>query len=365
MSIALTAVTSPVSAPEHDGGSAMAAAASPLLSVVIPMRNEGGHIEACLRSLLRQTWPTDAYEILVVDGQSSDASLDIVVRLQKEFKNIRLLHNPAQIVPTAMNLGIASALGQFIVRADAHSTYPPHYLATAIGLLQTTGAYNVGGPAITTPANQSLAASLVASLLSSRFGVGNSAFRTDLRPGYVDTVPFGAFRKRLFQSIGPFREDLGRNEDNELNARIRRAGGKVYLSPLLAFRYFPAATFRHLLRNTYRSAKWHLYTLRKHPGAMGMRHLIPAAFIACLLLLLALSLVSHVFLLALAAVLSVYLLAAVFYSWRDCRSGSVLPRVVMPFAFFLFHMTYGLATLAGFTLLLRAPQPRPTRGSYK
>jgi glycosyltransferase involved in cell wall biosynthesis len=325
------------------------------------MRNEAGYAEGCLRSLLRQTLPLDSYEILVVDGRSSDGSQQIVNGFQEKFKNVRLLDNPAQIVPSAMNIGIRNSRGEFIVRADVHSTYPPHYIATAIALLQTTGADNVGGPAITTPANRGLAARIVASLLSSRFGVGNSAFRTSLRPGYVDTVPFGAFRKQLFRRIGLFQEALGRNEDNELNARIRNAGGTVYLSPLLAFRYFPAASLRQHLRNTYRSAKWHLYTLRKHPGAMGLRHLIPAAFTGTVLLLLALTPLAHVFLFALAALLALYFLAACVYSWRDCKAEPVSYRIVMPFAFLMFHLTYGWATLAGLTLLLRTPRPQPTR----
>src|SRR5579864_6790650 len=125
----------------------------PMISVVVPVRNEETHINACLRSLIAQTYPEDRYEILVVDGGSCDQSLEIVRRLQQAHPAILILQNPAGIVPTAMNLGIASARGEFIVRADAHSTYPPAYLEKCIALLRETGADNVGGPAIATPAD--------------------------------------------------------------------------------------------------------------------------------------------------------------------------------------------------------------------
>ena len=127
---------------------------------------------------------------------------------------------------------------------------------------------------ITVPASNSFGARLVAAILSNRFGVGNSRFRTSMHEGYVDTVPFGAFRKQMFDKIGLFNEALVRNQDNELNARIRRAGGKIYQTPVLATHYFPPNTFAQLILQTYKNSRWHLFTMRQTGNALGIRHLL-------------------------------------------------------------------------------------------
>lgn len=333
----------------------------PIVSVVIPMRNEEIHVAACLDSLCRQTYRQDAYEILVVDGESSDRSVEIVQRFQQQGRTVRLLRNPARIVPTAMNEGLRAACGEFIVRADAHSVYPHDYIENCVRLLTTVEADNVGGPAITVPANQGLEARLVAAILSNPFGVGDSYFRMSMREGYVDTVPFGAFRKDVFRRIGPYDESLGRNEDNELNARIRNAGGRVFLAPSLAFKYFPPSTLAKLLEQTYRSATWHLFTLFRYKGAMGARHLIPALFVVALAALAILSLLNPVFSYGLAGIAILYILCAGYFVVRHSRQCSVSLKLLMPLAFSAFHLTYGLATLAGIRYLVRTPALKPTR----
>ena len=344
-----------------DGTEPSSRSALHTISVVIPMRNEEQYIGPCLDSLLRQTCHPDTYEILVVDGRSSDGSLDVVRQLQRDHGNIRILDNPAGIVPTAMNLGIASARGDLIIRADAHSTYPPDYIATCVRTLEETGADNVGGPVTTVPADHSFQARLVAAVLSNRFGVGDSRFRTSQTSGYVDTVPFGAFRKQVLARIGYFNENLGRNEDNDLNARIWQSGGKVYITPKLALNYFPARTFRRFLRNNYLSSEWHLYTLSRNPRAMGLRHLVPGCFVLTIALLLALSFSSRTALLLLSLILTTYFLASVFFAVQDSKGLSPAVIMAMPFAFFGLHVTYGVATLAGFRFLIAKPSPKPTR----
>jgi glycosyltransferase involved in cell wall biosynthesis len=348
----------------HSAGSAGTPApksAACAISVVIPMRNEEHYIGPCLDSLLHQTCSLDDYEIVVVDGRSTDGSMDVVREFQKNYGNIRVLDNPAGIVPTAMNLGIASARGDLIIRADAHSTYPAHYIATCVETLEETGAHNVGGPVTTVPANHTFQARLVAAVLSNRFGVGDSRFRTSTTSGYVDTVPFGAFRREVLDRIGYFNEELGRNEDNDLNARIWQSGGKVYMTPKLALNYFPAGTFRRFLRNNYKSSEWHLYTLYRNPGAMGLRHLVPALFVLTIAILLTLSFTSRTALLMLSLILGIYLLASLFFAVRDSKDASPSLVMAMPFAFFGLHLTYGLATLAGFRFLIKKPLAKPTR----
>ncbi|MGH9545865.1 MAG: glycosyltransferase family 2 protein [Terriglobales bacterium] len=346
--------------PAGQASEAASAAEAPVVSVVIPMRNEQEHAEKCLLSLLQQTYPGDRYELLVVDGNSSDQSLEIVQRLQASYPNLRLLHNPAGIVPISMNLGIRNSRGEIVVRADAHTLYPAEYVERCVRYLQETSADNVGGPIRTVAAGPGFGPELVVAVLRSRFGVGNSEFRTSAREGYVDTVPFGTFRRDLFDRVGYFNERLVRNQDNEMNARIRHAGGKIYLTPALTTDYFAPATFGQLLRQTYRNARWHFFTLRQMPGALGLRHLLPAGFVLTLCVLAGLTLTTLAAGLALAAILLMHLFVG--YSFAMRQPGiSLAVRLALPFAFLAFHAGYGLGTIAGLRFVIARPSSSPLR----
>ncbi len=259
-------------------------------SVIVPIRNEEKYIGACLKSLLQQSLPGDSYEIIVVDGRSSDRSKEIVEEIQRDFLNVRCLDNPAAIAPVAMNIGIRSASGRIIIRADGHNFYPATYIENCIKYLDQTGAENVGGPWLTVPADQTFGARLVAAILSNPFGVGGSRFRTSQADGFVETVPFGAFRRELFDRIGLYNEKLVRNQDNELNARIIAAGGKIYQTSALQTEYHPVASFSELLRQIFKTSQWHVFSIRENKRSMGFRHLAPAAFVLVLVALLSLSL---------------------------------------------------------------------------
>jgi glycosyltransferase involved in cell wall biosynthesis len=217
------------------------------VSIIVPCRNEGGYIRACLQSLVEQDYRVNKYEIIVADGRSSDRTRGIIEEIRERNPQVRFLDNPAGIVPTAMNAGIRAARGEVIIRADGHNVYPRDYAANCVRYLEQTGADNVGGPCLTVPADGSFDAKLVAAILSSPFGVGNSKFRTSSEEGFVDTVPFGAFRREIFDRVGMYNEKLVRNQDNELNARIRKAGGRIYLTPALTTRYHPVKSFVGLL----------------------------------------------------------------------------------------------------------------------
>ena len=331
----------------------------PMVSIVIPMRNEEDHAEESIVSLLRQTYPAGCYELVVVDGNSTDNSRQIVERMQQSWPNLRLLDNPAGITPKSMNLGIRSAVGEIIVRADAHNVYPPDYVEGCVKVLEQTGADNVGGPWRTVPGGDTFGARVVATVLTSRFGVGNSHFRTSSLEGYVDTVPFGTFRRDLFDRVGFFNEYLVRNQDNELNARIRKAGGKIYLTPALTTNYYAPATFAKLLRQTYKNSKWHFFTLRQMHSSLGVRHLLPAGFVLGLLLLASLAFAYPPARLGLAAILLVYFFVASIFAART--DAPVAVKLALPFAFFAFHICYGVGTLAGLRFVVADPSAAPIR----
>src|SRR5882724_1277103 len=333
-------------------------------SVVVPIRNEEKYIATCLKSLLQQSVPGDSYEIIVVDGRSSDGSKAIVEEIQRAFPNVRCLDNPAAIAPVAMNVGIRNASGKVIIRADGHNFYPPTYIENCIKYLDQTGADNVGGPWLTVPSDDTFGARLVAAILSSPFGVGGSRFRTSQADGYVETVPFGAFRRELFDRIGLYNEKLVRNQDNELNARILAAGGKIYQTSALQTEYHPVATFSALLTQIFKTSQWHVFSIRENKRSMGFRHLAPAGFVLFILALIGSLWLGRLPLIALLSFLAIYLLAGFCVAVGRRRAWGWPIVFVMPFATLCFHFAYGLGTLVGLRYLFKSPPSSPIRSGH-
>jgi succinoglycan biosynthesis protein ExoA len=331
------------------------------VSFVIPVRNEERHIRACLQSLVDQDYPVGKLEIIVVDGRSSDRTREIIEEIRVQNPQIRCLDNPAGIVPTAMNIGIRASRGEIIIRADGHNYYPRDYAHNCVRSLNETGAENVGGPCLTVAADESVSARLVAAILSSPFGVGNSKFRTSRKEGFVDTVPFGAFRREIFDRVGMYNEKLVRNQDNDLNARIRKAGGTIYLTPALMTHYHPVKNFMGLLKYAFKTSQWHVFTLRENRDSMSLRHLAPSAFLLLLLLLLPASFVSGIALSFLIGMLCAYILTGQFFSLRTRSKGNWDVLFLQPVATFCFHIAYGAGTLIGLRFLFRRPSAAPMR----
>jgi succinoglycan biosynthesis protein ExoA len=331
------------------------------VSFVMPVRNEQEYIRASLQSLVDQSYPVSDLEIIVVDGRSSDRTLEIVEEIRRQNPRVRCLDNPAGNVPSAMNIGIRAARGEVIIRADGHSFYPRDYAANCVRCLYETGAENVGGPCLTVATDKSFGARLVAAILSSPFGVGDSKFRTSSDDGFVDTVPFGAFRRELFERVGMYNEKLIRNQDNDLNARIRTAGGKIYLTSALTTRYYPVKSFLGLLKSVFETSKWHIFTLRENRESMGVRHLVPAVFLMTLLLLLPASFMNVYAKEFLVAIMCVYLLTGFCFSLCVITEDNWDVTLVQPFATFCFHIAYGAGTLWGLVYLFQQPSTVPMR----
>jgi len=331
------------------------------VSVIVPIRNEERYIAACLQSLLDQTYIPETYEVLVIDGRSSDRSKEIVEEFAQRHGNVQCLDNPAAIAPAAMNVGIRNATGEFIIRADGHNFYPKDYIANCVKYLQETGADNVGGPWRTVPTDDSFRSKMVAAILTNPFGVGDSRFRTSRFEGFVDTVPFGAFRRELFDRVGMYDEKLVRNQDNELNARIRSAGGKIYQTPALTTEYHPIGNVGALLQQTYKTSQWHLFSMRQNASSMGVRHFVPAAFVLALTALLAGVFWSPLCRVGLGVLLFVYLSAGIYFAFRGSRDWSLFIRWALPPVFLVFHIAYGLGTIAGLRYLFVPPPAIPIR----
>ena len=193
------------------------------ISIIIPILNEEKYIARCLDSIIESNFDKNKMEVLLVDGGSVDKTIEIIQTYQKRYHFFKLLHNPKKIVPIAMNLGIKEAKGEYIIRLDAHSNYPKDYFSKLIYWHKKLNADNVGGIWITDVVNKNIVSNAIKNVLSDKFGVGGSDFRNGVdKIKEVDTVPFGCYKKEIFDKIGYYDERLARNQDIELNKRLKK-----------------------------------------------------------------------------------------------------------------------------------------------
>ena len=344
----------------------------PLVSVVMPVRNEAAFIEQSLSSVLAQDYPMSQVEILVVDGMSSDGTQQIVEKFVAQSLVLRLLKNADGIVPCALNIGIREARGQWLIRLDAHSIYPPDYIRFCIETAQRTGADNVGGVFITLPRDDSSMARLVQALTTSRFGVGNADYRLDAGEGPADTVPYGCFRREVFTQVGQFDERLVRNQDYEFNRRLTRACKRIWLNPAIQVKYYNQATLSGLFGQAFGTGKWNPWTWFVAPYAFAPRHGVPGLFVLGLLVVLGSSFIVHRSWIGLAAIMVPYVVLALVASFQQGRRYGFGLAPLLPFLFLLYHLSYGLGTLWGALRLLvgatpvqKIREPWPGAGRYR
>jgi glycosyltransferase involved in cell wall biosynthesis len=322
-------------------------AVRPFVSIAIPCRNEAPYIAGCLASILASDYPMDQLEILVADGRSDDGTREILQRHAAEHPCITVLDNQQMSTPAALNLAIRSASGSVVIRMDAHVLYPPDYVRQLVEALEETGADNVGGVLETIPADTTPTARAVALGLSHPFGVGNSHFRTGTRERReVDTVPFGCYRREIFDRIGLFDEELVRNQDDEFNFRLIARGGRVLLLPEVTCRYFARRSFRQLARMYYQYGYFKPLVARKVGRVMTARQLVPSMLIAALLGSAALSLWVPAAAAAFGSLAALYagcvLACAAAAAGTDLRCGLALAAV-----FPTLHFSYGIGFIRG------------------
>ena len=254
----------------------------PFVSVIIPVRNEAGYIGRCLHALAGQDYPRDRMEVIVLDGGSTDSTED-EVRVTAENAGLTVFYapNPKRTAAAGFNLGLTLAHGHVIVRLDGHSRPAPDFLSASVRVLQETGADAVGGPIDTRGHGE--VGRAIALAMSSGFGIGDTAFRhRDAGLQEADTVPYGAYRRDVFERVGNLAEDIDRGEDDEFNYRLRAAGGRIVLSPEIRSTYYCRETLGGLARQYWGYGLAKAEVLRRHPERLRLRHLAPPAFVAVL-----------------------------------------------------------------------------------
>jgi succinoglycan biosynthesis protein ExoA len=338
----------------------------PQVSVVLPVRNEGDHIESCLERLLAQDYPQDRFEILVVDGRSDDDTREVVerVRTRHPAAALRLLDNPQRTVPPALNIGIRAARGEIIVRMDGHSVPASNYLSACVANLLSSGAAKVGGLVESkggTPFGEA-----VALATGHPFGAGDARYRIGGSPTDVDTVPFGAFRRATFERVGLFDESLVRNEDYEFNVRLRAAGERVFFDPAIRVEYTPRGSVGALASQYFQYGWWKVETVRRHPRSLRWRQAVPPAFLVFLVAALLVAPWWAPAGIALGVTLLGYFGALGVAAWRLARPPVTPVGVLVAFAVIHFAFSAGflLSLVSRGTFPYRARPPSvPELGS--
>lgn len=312
-----------------------------MLSVVCPVFNEAEHIEGLIRFFVNSK--PDAKELLIIDGGSTDGTVEKIQRWQKMNPNIRVIENPDKYVPFALNIGIKEAVGDPIIRLDAHTEYNPDYFIKILETFERTNADIVGGPM--RPVGRNSFQKAVAYATSHPFGVGGSRFHFEDFEGYTDSVYLGAWKRSLFDHIGLFDEKFLRNQDDEFHYRANSKKKKVYLNPEITSFYYPRDTLSSLFRQYYQYGLYKPLVLKKIPDSIKFRHLVPALF--------ALYLIS----LPICFLITLWLIPLILYflTLLISISKANINAQIKKYLFLVFpalHIAYGMGFIIGFINLI-------------
>jgi glycosyltransferase involved in cell wall biosynthesis len=319
------------------------------VTLLLPCRNEEHHIARCIDSVIATSYPHEHLELIVLDGESDDGTRAVVADYARWHPWIRLVNNPARIVPAALNAGVRAATGDVIIRVDAHALYPPTYIPRLVAALAESGADNVGGCVITLPADASAEARAIAIALSHPFGVGNSYFRIGGGPTarWVDTVPYGCWPRDVFQRVGLFDEELVRDQDEEFNYRILRAGGRILLVPDVVSHYFARGRRGKAARMLYQYGYYKPLVARKVGRVVTARQLAPPVFVLALALGVVLGPVVPSIGSLWVAMLVTYATAAIAGAAGMVREHGVQAAAALAITFPVLHVAYGAGFLVG------------------
>jgi glycosyltransferase involved in cell wall biosynthesis len=322
----------------------------PKVSVIIPCRNEERTIGLLLEALLKQSFPREALEVIIADGMSTDRTRDVIADFQASHPDLRLrvTDNPKRNIPAAVNAGIRAAEGELLLRLDAHSVPHEEYIERCYAALIQGKADVVGGVWDIQAQEETWIARAIAAAAAHPLAVGDAQYRHGKQAGFVDTVPFGAFKRELVQRVGLYDESLLTNEDYEFNTRVRQSGGQIWLDPQIRCVYFSRRNLKELASQYWRYGFWKAQMLKRYPGSLRLRQALPPLFVLGMALLLLLGLVWQ-------PSLWVFLGAAVLYLAVLVGAGIPLAAhkkdaaliIGFPLAAATMHFCWGAGLLSG------------------
>ena len=316
------------------------------ISFIIVAYNAAGSIGALLEDLLAQTVANEQIQALLVDSASTDATRQLMLDFAKAAPfEVKVLDNPKRWLASGINVALAAADGDAIIRLDAHARIPKDFLENNLRAL-ALGEDIVGGCVSGGQPNTAWE-NVLRTVDTSRFCGGAAPFRNGGDARYVDTLAYALYRREVYDRVGLYDERLRRTEDNDMHYRMRMAGYKFFFSPEIISYHAARSTMRGQLRQKWGNGYWIGRTMRIQPRCFAPRHLIPAVFVlaltACLFLLPASAL-------PMLLLLVPYLLCDLLFAVKGAAAqerGKLLALVSLPFLFPAVHVVYGLGTLAG------------------
>jgi succinoglycan biosynthesis protein ExoA len=319
------------------------------VSIIMPVLNEEKYIEKCLNSITSQSYK-NIFEIMVLDGMSTDRTREIVSELRSRDKRIKLIDNPQKIQSEAMNMGIKLATGDIIIRVDAHALYEDKYVENCVlklNCLNSSNVVNVGGPTYLIESGNYVENSIVY-LHESKFGIGVAKFRQKDYEGFVDTVWNGAFWKWVFGEVGLYNVKLYRSEDNDMNNRITKRGYRIYQSKDIISYYRPRTSIKKVLKQNFENGVAIGTALIDNKSIVRIRHLVPVCFLVSIVLFGA-SWSSIFFSKYIESfILISYFLLDILESLKIGKVHGIKYIPMMFVLFFLLHIYYGAGTIHGF-----------------
>jgi glycosyltransferase involved in cell wall biosynthesis len=324
---------------------------TPVVSIIMPVRNEEVYIGVVLNNIFSQDYPSEKIEVIIVDGQSEDATLDIINNFKKRNPTYRIITLPnfQKIAPVGLNIALGHAKGEVIVRMDAHAEYPENYLTRLVEGLKKFDADNTGGVVETCPPNCKAKSKAIAFAMGHPAGVGNSYFRIGApTPREVDTVPFGCFSRGVFDKVGLFDEELVRNQDDEFNGRMRAAGMRIVLLPDLKIKYFARESWKKLFRMFFQYGLFKPLVVRKLKSLPTWRQLIPPGFVLFLIIGSVFSFLSTLVCNLFLFFTGIYFLLLISVAIQGVFRYNVNTFFFVLVSLFLMHLAYGLGYLKGF-----------------
>ncbi len=324
--------------------------AQPFVTALIVVRNEECYIGAAVTSFLKQNYPKESLELLVIDGNSEDGTIpaarqavDVYEKVHGKVQ-VRYLENPKKLLAAGWNIGIKAAKGEYVVRIDAHAQADPDLIRKCIQILnEKPDVACAGGRIVTEPLTEK--GKLIADVLSSPFGVGNARFRYAEESGYVDTVAYGVYRKSIFEKAGYFNEEFMRNQDNDMHGRIKRCRGRFYLETSVTSTYHARENIKGMMKQAFGNGKWGIIGWKRSESREGisLRHMIPLFFVLGNLFLIIAGMFVEVFRWMFLMMYLLYFGAAVYFAWKKTKNvGRILK---MCGCYWILHVSYGAGAL--------------------
>ena len=316
----------------------------PTVSIIVPCYNEEKRILTLLDALFVQTYARELLDVTIADGSSTDRTLEVIAGFQRDHPDLHLqvIENKIGSIPAALNCAIEASSGQVILRLDAHSAPYPDYVEKCLAALEAGKGENVGGVWEIRPGAQTWIGRSISVAAGHPLAVGDASYRHAREAAYVDTVPFGCYRRTLLDKIGRYDETLLANEDYELNARIRKSDGKIWLDPAIRTIYFARSNLRALAVQYFRYGFWKLKMLRRYPGTLRWRQALPPVFVASLLIGFGLAIIGRFFVWLLLFELLAYFLILVSVSSQIAfKRKEYFLMIGLPLAIAVMHLTWG------------------------